>query len=151
MQDPDLFEDYYHTELESLMQCSDWKELKQILDKTDRRFIRNYSSYRRGECSSCHKSWIDGIDRAIAKINEYCWQQLNTRLAIYDQIDSRYWASLGTSSGFWCKTKSRCLIFLPEKRQWLKSICDRSNKTLGYRRFLVIEVNVEKRLNFRHP
>lgn len=141
------FENYIHVTLELLMQCSDWKDLKKILSVTERRYIRYYQSYRRGECSSCHSSWITGIDGAIAKITEHCWQQLNTRLAVYDQVDNRYWSSLGTNSNFWCKTKSRCLIFLPEKRRWLQNICDRSNKTLGIRRFLVVEVNVEKRLN----
>lgn len=149
MQDPDLFEDYYHTELELLMQCSDWRELKKILSSTDRRYIRYYQSYRRGECSSCHESWITGIDQAIAKINQHCWTQLNTRLAIYDQIDNRYWSSLGTQRDFWCKTKTKCLIFLPEKRAWLQGICNRSNKVLSYRRFLVVEVNVAKRLDFK--
>lgn len=144
-------ENYCHSELELLMQCSDWRDLKKILSAQDRRYIRYYQSYRRGECSSVHRSWIVGIDQAIAKITEHCWQLLNTRLAIYDQIDNRYWSSLGTDKDFWCKTKSRCLIFLPEKRRWLQSICDRSNKSLGYRRFLVVEVNVEKRLGFKRP
>lgn len=140
---------YIHAELELLVQCHEWKEYKGILSTYERRCIRYYFDFKKGKCSHCHSSWITGIDQAIAKITEHCWQLLNTRLAIYDQIDNRYWSSLGNNSNFWCKTKTRCLIFLPEKRRWLQNLCDRSNKSLGYRRFLVKEINVEKRLGFK--
>lgn len=144
----DIKEDFQHPELELMMQCSDWKDMYDLLNKDQRRVIRYYKCHRRGKCSF-HINWLKGIESAIAYINDYCWQQINQRLTVYDQIDNRYWAGLGINQKPWSKTKAKALLFLEKDRQFLKTICDRSNKLVGHRRFLIVVVNAEKRLKYK--
>jgi len=143
-----IFDNYRHSELDLMMQRRDWKALYSILTTDERETIRNYRSHVRGECG-LYAGWIQGIEKAIAHINEHCWQQLNQRLAIYDRIEKRYWSSI--TPPYWCKTKRRCLIFLLEQRAWLQAICDRSNKSVGERRFLVVSIDATKRLKLQKP
>ncbi len=148
--DADIWDDYQHSELDLMMRTSDWKELKKILTVDERRVIRYYCCHRRGECSF-HPNWLKGIESAIARINEYAWKRHNERLAVYDQINNRYWAGLDINISPWCPTKSRCLLFREEWRDYLEELCDRSNKTLGRRQFLVVTVDATKRLKFNRP
>lgn len=148
--DADILDHYRHPELDLMMKCSDWRDLKKILTVDERRAIRYYCCHLRGECSF-HRSWLKGIEAAIAHINDYAWTKHNERLAVYDQINNRYWAGLDIGTKPWCKTKSRCLLFTDWERDWLKDLCDRSNKKLGRRQFLVVTVDATKRLKFNRP
>lgn len=147
-EDDDLLEDYQHPELDRMMTYRNWRELKKILTPDERRAIRYYCSFRRGECSCLHKKWIDTIDKSVARIKDYLWLKFNERLAVYDQINNRYWSSLGGFSNFWCPTKARCLLFTKDYQDWLEELCDRSNRKLHRRQFLVVTVDATKRLKF---
>lgn len=148
-----LFDNYEIPELDLMAQASDFRQLLNLLDADERRAVRYYFQHRQGETAFCLK-WLEKIEKAIAKINEAAWTKFNQRLAIYDQIENRYWASFsgvdskGNAVSYWCKTRRRCLLFAEEKREWLQNVCDRSNKTLRQRRFLVVVVNAEKRLGY---
>lgn len=148
-----LFEDYKIPELDLMARALDFRQLLDLLDEDERRVIRYYFQHRQGETAFCSK-WLEKIEKAIAKINEAAWVKFNQRLAIYDQIENRYWASLsgldskGNPISHWCKTRRRCLLFAEEKRKWLQDICDRSNKSVGHRRFLIVVVDATKRLGY---
>lgn len=147
----ELLENFSHSELDLLMRCSDWKELKKVLTVEERRAIQYYREFREGKNTSYHSCWIETIDQAIARINDHCWKQLNQRLAIYDQIDNRYWAGLGITQEPWCKSRRNCLIFLEKDRRQLQKLCDRSNKKIGHRRFLIVTIDATKRLKLNKP
>jgi hypothetical protein len=147
----ELRENFHHSDLELLMTCSDWRELKRILTVEERRAIQYYNEHRRGENKYYHPRWATKVDEAIAHINAHVWKQLNQRLAIYDQIEGRYWAGLGIWNEPWCKTKTRCLLFLEKDRKRLEKICDRSNKNIGHRRFLVVTIDATSRLKLNKP
>lgn len=146
----ETWDNYQHPELDLMMTASDWKDLKKILTVDERRAVRYYCCHRNGECSF-HPSWLEKIESAIARINDYAWKQYNERFAVYDQINNRYWAGLGIMVDPWCPTKSRCLLFDKTWGDWLVELCDRSNKKLNHRQFLVVRVDATKRLKLIRP
>lgn len=146
-----LLTNFRHPEIDLLTSCSDWRDLKRVLTVEERRAIQYYREHREGRNYYYGERWAGILNQAIAHINQHCWEKLNERLVIYDQVAEQYWAGLGVFSPTWCKTRRCCLIFLENQRYWLQKICDRSNRTVGHRRFIVLTIDATNRLKLEQP